>query len=241
MTADLLYRWPVSAYFGRVVPKTKFYERGKVTVAVREKFVAEVQRITWAYKLADSTIHLRGSHEVPEIQVFVLDAKDETISDAVLAAIDTAVQFPIIFEIQSGADAGSRTRMTAAHKQLRNPKPKLTGYFTTGWMPADRQRAPLPTALDLPGLYAALLGPLLPVEPRSGERLTDTAVRLEELRKLERELSTLERRLRTESQFNRKVELRRALRDRAAELEALRSPDCPIADDPRLKEARWTS
>lgn len=241
MTADLLYRWPASAHFGRVVPKTKFYERGKVTTAVREKFVAEVQRITWAYKLADSTIHLRGSDDVPEIQVFVLEAKDEDISDAVLTTIDAAVQFPIIFEIQHGADADSRTRMTASHKQLRNPKPKLTGYFSTGWMRTDRQRAPLPTALDLPGLYLALLAPVLPVGPRAGERLTDTTTRVEEYRKLEREIATLERQLRTESQFNRKVELRRELRDRAKALEDLRSPQRPIAHETTPKEPRWTS
>ena len=43
--------------------------------AVREKFVAEVQRITWAYKLAENTINLPGTSAVPEIQVFQIDAK----------------------------------------------------------------------------------------------------------------------------------------------------------------------
>ena len=60
MTGRLLYQWPSTARFGRVVPKNKFYKHGNVTAAVREKFVAEVQRITWAYKLADTTINLQG-------------------------------------------------------------------------------------------------------------------------------------------------------------------------------------
>lgn len=224
MSADLLYRWPTPAHFGRVVPKTKFYEHGKVSPTVREKFVAEVQRITWAYKLAESTIHLRGSDEVPEIQVFVLDAKDEDVSDAVLTSIDIAVKFPTIFEIQRGAGADARTRMAAAHKQLASTKPKLTDYFSTGWMALDHDRSPIPSALDLPGLYAALLAPLLPVTPRRGEQLSETTARLQEVRRLEREIATLQRRLRSEAQLNRKVEIRRALKTTQAALAGLTSP-----------------
>jgi len=231
MTVDLLYRWPASAHFGRVVPKSKFYEHGKVTTAVREKFVAEVQRITWAYKLADSTIHLRGSDDVPEIQVFVLDAKDDDVSDSVLIAIDKAVQFPIIFEVRRCGADNARTRMAVAHKQLSGAKAHLTGYFSTEWMPPDAERSPLPTSLDLPGLYTALIAPLLPLAPRPGEPLVDTAARVQDARKLEREISTLERRLRNEPQFNRKIELRRQLQRSVATLDALTSQARPIVDE----------
>ena len=72
---DVLYRWPDSAKFGKTIPKTKFYEHASVSTAVRGRFVAEVDRITWAYKLAESTINLAGTTEVPEIQVLVIKAK----------------------------------------------------------------------------------------------------------------------------------------------------------------------
>jgi hypothetical protein len=241
VTAAVLYRWPASAHFGRVVPKTKFYEHGKVVAAVREKFVAEVQRITWAYKLADSTIHLRGSDAIPEIQVFEIDAKADDVSDAVLTAIDRTVQYPIIFEVSRGDGHTAGTRMVVAHKQFGGAKPQLTGYFSTDWVPPDAPRAPLPAALDLPGLFAALIAPLLPVAPRPGERLRETTARVEDVRKLEREIAALERRLRNELQFNRKVELRRQLLDRTASLNALTNSAGPIADADFDKEATWTS
>ena len=231
MTSSLLYRWPPLAHFGRVVPKTKFYEHGTITKAVRDKFVAEVKRITWAYKLADSTIHLRGSDAVPEIQVFVIDAKRSEVSDRVLTAIDMAVQFPVIFEVRRNDDGTAGTRMVVNPKRLTGGQPRLTGFFTTDWIPPERERTPLPTALDLPALYSALLGPMLPVESREGELLTETALRVEEFRKLDRKIATLESRLRTESQFNRKVELRRQLRECAAVLEALSSSDRPDAGE----------
>ncbi|WP_258048532.1 DUF4391 domain-containing protein [Mycobacterium kansasii] len=96
---DVLYRWPAAAKFGRQVPKTKFYEHGAVSAALRDKFVNEIQRITWAYKLAESTINLVGDQQVPEIQVFQIDAKCDDVSEPVIAAIDKAVRTPIIFEI----------------------------------------------------------------------------------------------------------------------------------------------
>lgn len=217
-----MYRWPAAAKFGRSVPKTKFYEHSTVSAPLREKFVAEVQRITWAYKLAEATINLPRSADVPEIQVFEVEAKGDDVSELVLAAIDRAVKTPIIFEISAGESADRRTRMTAAHKQIGPGAPKLGVYYTTGWQPEETQRQPLPTAITLPSLYTALLGQLTPVSTRPGEEVSDIAARLAAVHKLEREVASLQRKLRTEPQLNRKLELRRALKTKQAELEEQR-------------------
>ncbi|WP_407689091.1 DUF4391 domain-containing protein [Mycobacterium sp. HUMS_1102779] len=221
MTA-LLYRWPVAAKFGRTVPKAKFYEHGTVPGAVRDKFVTEVQRITWVYKLAQSTINLPGNADVPEIQVFQIDTKGDDVGESVLAAVDKAVKTPIIFEIVTGQGHDQRVRMTASHKQVSSAAPKLGAYYTTDWQPQDAERQPLPPAISLPSLYTALLAPLTPVSARPGEELSDVAARLQAVRKLEREVASLERKLRAEPQLNRKMELRRALKSKQAELEQQR-------------------
>jgi hypothetical protein len=212
-----LYRWPASAAFGRTVPKSKFYEHGNVRTALREKFVDDVQRITWAYKLADSTIRLRGTAAVPEIQIFTVETKGEDVSDDVLTAIDKSVHFPILFEVVRV----SGVRLAAAHKTLGGGTPKLGPYFSTEWLPVDAPRAPLPTALDLASLYEALLGSLLPAAPRRGESVSRATDRLVQVRRLEREVTALEKKLRTEPQLNRKLELRRQIKESAAALAEL--------------------
>jgi hypothetical protein len=219
-----LYRWPEAARFGRIVPKAKFYEQGTVPAAAREKFIAEVQRITWAYKLAENTISLPGTSAVPEIQVFQIDAKGDDVSPLVLTAIDKAVRTPIIFEITRADGSARRTRMVAAHKVLSYGTAKLSMYNTTGWQPEDIGRQPLPTAIDLPALYTGLLESLTPLAARPGEHATELAARLESVRKLEREIAALEQKLRAEPQLNRKVEIRRALKTKQAALAALISP-----------------
>ena len=219
---DLLYRWPAAAKFGSRVPKEKFYKYGNVSTAVREKFVAEVQRITWAYKLAESTINLPGSTSVPEIQVFHIDTKTGDVADQVLSAIDKAIQYPIIFEITRANGGESQIRMVAAHKQLGSGSPKVSAYYSTGWLPADAERQSLPTAIGLPALYAAILEPLTPVTVRPDEEMAEVADRLATVLKLEREIIALERKLRTEPQLNRKIELRRTLKTKQLELEQQR-------------------
>ena len=220
--ADLLYRWPVAAKFGSRVPKEKFYENGHVTNPIREKFVTEVQRITWAYKLAEVTINLPGSPAVPEVQVFQIDAKMDDVSEPVLTAIDKAIPFPVVFEVTRGDGANQSVRMVAAHKQLGVSARNFGAYYSTGWQPANAERQPLPTAISLPALYTALLDPLIPVTVRPGEEMSELAARLQTVRKLEREITALERKLRTEPQINRKVELRRTLKTKQSELEQQR-------------------
>jgi len=235
MTASL-YRWPTAAAFGRVVPKTKFYEHATISTALREKFVSEVQRITWAYKLAEETIRLRGDASVPEIQVFALDAKDDNVSDDVLIAIDKAVQTPIIFEVNRGTGDQARTRMIASHKTLSTGAPRLSTYFATDWLLNDSPRAPLPPALDLPGLYMQLLTPLLPIATRPGETMSEATKRMDQAHKLKREIASLEKRLRNEPQLNRQIELHRQLGDRTTALTALTDPATPKTED-----APWKS
>lgn len=220
MTEPTLYRWPENAAFGRRVPKAKFYDHGTVRPALRERFVADILHVHWAYKLAESTVHLPGTTAIPEIQVFRIETKGDDISDDLLTAIDRSVHFPIIYEILSG----ERVRTVAAQKSLAGKAPRVGTYFTTDWFPSTADRRPLPTALDLPNLYEAILASLLPIQRRAGESVHDATERFDRVRRGQREIAALEKKLRNEPQLNRKIELRRQLKECAATLAQLTDP-----------------
>ncbi|HJF15941.1 MAG TPA: DUF4391 domain-containing protein [Enteractinococcus helveticum] len=219
---DLLYQWPSAAYFGRRVPKEKFYERANVNTALREIFVAEIDHVVWAYDLAQTTINLVGTDEVPDIAVFQVKAKGSDVSEQVLSAVDRSMPRPLIFEINRDVAGKRETRMVAAHKQIGAGAPKISQYFSTSWQHADTERQPLPTAITLPALYTALLEPLTEIEVQTGESMAAVADRLKAVGKLEREIKALERKLNNEKQFNRKIELRRTLKSKQAQLEQQR-------------------
>lgn len=215
-----LYSFPPQAKVGRVLPKSKIYQHGKVSASLRERFVTQIEQITWQYKLAPETINLPARSGVAEIEVFDLALKTEAIDEDVLRAIDRAIPLPIIFQLQHG----QRTRMIAAYKRpsaAEADKWVVDGYFAGAWQPVSAERQALPIALDLNSLYEQLLRSLLPQAARPGEALSEQLERLTRLRSRQNEHLKLESRLHREKQFNRKVALNAELRALQTEIEQL--------------------
>lgn len=217
-----LIHYPQQAFFGRTLPKNKIYEHSGASARLKELFVAQVEQIVWQYKLAPETINLPAKASVPEIQVFRIVLKTAELAPEVLACIDGAVQFPLLFELEHGG----KTKVVAAHKRPSeaNPKQWITSddYFSSPWLPADSPRSEMPVALDLAGLYHALLLRLLPLAPRPHENLADLVQRLASVRAKQLQIDKTRAKLAKEKQFNRKVEINAALRQLNQELAALR-------------------
>lgn len=219
-----------------MIPKERLYAEAGVTKAVRQRFIDEIQRVRWAYKLSEESLRLRGRDGLAEVQVFELELKGAEVSEYVLASIDKSVPSPIIFELHRNAPARAEVQLAAARKEPGFRGPTLSGYFKGDWVPASADRLGLPPAIDLPGLYAQIFTALMPMQSRSGEELSLAIARMTRIRKLERDIEALVRRMRTEPQFNRKVELRRELRTRQAELDSLTNEHEPTTED-----ATWRS
>jgi len=152
---------------------------------------------------------------VPEIQVFAIQLKTPELHRDVLRCIDSAVHFPIVFELTHGQGPEARTQIVAAYKRLSevgSDKWVYSEYFESGWMPATAQRTPLPLALDLGRLYELILHRLVPMPVRPHESLSDLITRSEALMAKTLEIEKTKTRLSKERQFNRKVEINAKLR-----------------------------
>ena len=84
-------------------------------------------------------------------------------------------------------------------------------YFATDWLAAESQRAAMPVALNLGGLYEQLLHALVPLTQRPNESLPDLIERVSKVRTLQKEMEGAVSRLAMEKQFNRKSASRLAL------------------------------
>ena len=215
-----LFAWPKSAAYGKVVPKSKLYDHADISAATKALFVAQVDQIVWAYKLAPETINLPATKSVLEIQIFRITLKSGELSHDVLRAIDKAIATPILFEFSFGG----RQKTIAAYKrpnEADGAKWVVSDYFENEWAVDDLARAALPVALNLGGLYEMLLAPLLPHAALQGERLDGHVMRLEQLRAIEREADKIKARLSREKQFNKRVEINAELRGVNSQLEKL--------------------
>jgi hypothetical protein len=223
MLTTTLFEYPRKAAFGHVLPKTKIYEHGKVSKAVQRLFIRQVEQVFWQYKLAPETINLPGTTAVQEIQVFVITLREESLKVDVPRCIDQEIASPILFELWYNG----KVKSIAAYKrpsEADSAKWVTSEYFSGDWVSEDTPRRPLPIALDLETLYGQLLAPLLPAPGFPGEALQHRMIRMERIRQKQRELVRCQSRLRSEKQFNRKVEINAELREMEKELEILLHP-----------------
>jgi len=203
--------YPPQAAFGRMLPKSKVYEHGAANARLHNLFVKQVGRIVWAYKLAPETLNLPARPDVPEIQIFSLQLKTPELHHDVLRCIDGAIAFPILFELVFE----DSTRVMAAYKRPNaadSGRWMLSDYFATDWIASSRERAVMPVALHMGGLYAQLLQRLIPLSARPQESLADLISRVEQARIKQRELNKMTMRLTREKQFNRRMQINAQLR-----------------------------
>ena len=108
-----MFIYPKQAAFNRVLPKSKIYQYARPTRKLQQRFVDQVSRVVWAYKLSPDTINLAAGTGVPEIQIFSITLKTAELDDTVLQCIDKAISFPIFYELEYN----QRIKEIAAYKR----------------------------------------------------------------------------------------------------------------------------
>jgi hypothetical protein len=225
-----MFLYPQHAQVGRILPKNKIYGHAQPSRAIRQRFISEVDQVTWSFKLAPETVNLPARSSVKEIQIFEIALKTGELREDVLRTIDRAIPSLLFFELtfqgQVRFAAAYKRPPVAASGEAVVGQPVVEAYFETAWQAISAPRLPLPVALDLGGLYEQMLRQHMLASPlalvsRAGETLAETVERGNQIRTKRRECQKLETRLRQEMQFNRKVEINASLRQGRAELASL--------------------
>ena len=216
-----LYEFPEQAAYGANLPKARIYKYASPGAKVKNLFVQEVEKITWAYKLSPKTINVPACKLVREIQVITIALRTGSLKNEVLYAIDKAVPSPIIFELIFK----NKIKYAAAFKrpsEADKNKWVTSYYFESDWMHCESTRKKLPVVLDMGVLYNSMLKNLIPCNALENETLADLVTRMETLKTKENEAVRIEARIIKEKQFNRKVELNRQLNELKKDIKALK-------------------
>ena len=221
-----LYKFPQQAKVDRLIPKNKFYEQGKANSKIEQLFVNQVENIRWAYKLASSTIHLQDQEDLKEIQIFRVKSRVEDLDVSILSFIDKLILTPIIFEVVYQ----DKVKVIATYKRLNQAdktKAVIGQYYASEWL-EDHDRVELPLYLKLADLYEHFIAQILPITSSEDSGNDDELVSIElklqraqQLENLQKQLDKLKSKLRTEKQFNRKVELNKHIHALESDLNKL--------------------
>jgi hypothetical protein len=223
----VLFSYPKSAQFGRVIPKSKIYKYANANAALKELFITQVDQIVWKYKLAPETTNLPAAKSINEIQVIAISLKLATFHTDVMRAIDHAIPFPIIFEVTHS----HRSQTIAAFKRRSEAnalKWVVSDYFKSEWAASDTMRTVLPVVLDLASLYDKVLTALMPEQPLVEDNIQARINRMEAIKCKELEVGRIKCHLKREKQYNKRVSINAALRLAKKELAQLKAADLSI-------------
>lgn len=201
---------PSATTVGRVLPKEAFYQHLTLSGGLKEKFVADIKRITLSNSLTAMKLNLQAGKEISEILVLTVELKKQQFDGRIVENIARQNLHKLLFVLRFEEKA-----------QLAVYYAKL---YTTAWVPDDeitlKVKGFTPDAVWQGFLeQIALRDGLTEVLP--GENFDTRLQRQEKILKLQKETEKLEKRTQREVQPKKKFELYEQLQRKKQELEEL--------------------
>lgn len=198
-----MFELPKNCYVNKFIPKKVFYEKVGVSTNVKEEFINLVERITWLYKLSEDTLGLTKTNEIEEIQIFQIDLKEKRIPINVIKTITKGVQYKVLFVIKYQDDFCYSI--------------KVEDIYNSEWN--DNIEFDF-NAINLKALYEKIVKKIIKEDTNEksfSKIIEDNMYKTE----LEKKISKLQQKIKSERQFNRKVELNKELNDLIKEMEEI--------------------
>ena len=198
-----MFELPKSCYVNKFIPKKVFYEKVGVSSNVKEEFINSVDRLTWLYKLSEDTIGLTKTDEIEEIQIFQIDVKEKKIPINVIKTITKGVQYKILFVVKYQEDFCYLIKVEEIYHSEWNDNIEFNF-----------------NGINLKTVYENIVKKIIKEE--NNEKLFSEIIEDNVNKKeLEKKISNLKQKIKVEKQFNRKVELNKALNDLIKEMEEM--------------------
>ena len=203
---------PKTTEFNKRIPKQKFYENINVTPALRRIFVEQIKVVYWRNKIAPSTINLEVGNNVTEIEVFEVKLNRIPLDVSVLRQIDKEIPYHIIFLLEY---EGKYQAWTAYKEKAGSGSNafKVDIYYHTDWRLEDELGLKL-DGLNMDAVYENYVRQIAGDVLHTGvaESLKESVERSKQIQLLQKQIVTLQKKIRKEKQLNRQIELNAELK-----------------------------
>ncbi len=214
--------FPASTEFGKRIPKQKFYENLDVSPALRRVFIDQIRLVYWRNKLAASTLNIAAGEAVKEIEVLEIRLNGPQLDEAVLKQIDKEIPYHILFILTCDGKAqawiGHKSAAASGSSAF-----KVNRYYHTDWIPENEIDLRI-DGLTLDAVYdnfvkqvAELQGEEWNANCGAAENVAQSLAR----EKLKKQIAALEKKMKSEKQLNRRMEINAELKRLKGELEGI--------------------
>ena len=214
-----MFGLPESTYFGKLVPKNKFYEELSVDNKLERSFIDQINSIRWGHKLSSDTLNVEKGNTVKEVEVFFIKLKTSELDVNVLRQMDKELHYHLIFVLEYE----ERYQLWTSYKEeSTNTAFKVGNYYYTGWVTEEDFCLQI-DGLNMDTVYENLVRQIAgdTLSNEKSESLKESVERQNEREKLEKEIEKIRAKVRKEKQFNRQVELNKQLKALLKQLEEI--------------------
>lgn len=216
-----MFNLPKTTVVDKSIPKVKFYEKTKANSKLKQLFINDIEQIIWKNKLSKDTINIDEGKKVKEIEIFEITLKHKDLSKDILKTIDKFIPYQILYILRFE----DKIKFTIAYKDNNKNNENIMvvdSYYESDWINENECNLNLNLINSLDYVYNELIKYFIKREiPKNNIDIKDIVQNEKEIQTLEKEIDKLEKALRKEKQFNKKVEVKKILREKINQLKIL--------------------
>ena len=204
-----MIKLPKSCVVNKFIPKKTFYEKVNISKSIKDEFSEKLSKIYWKYKLAEDTINISKTDNIEEIEIFELELKEKYNAKNLIKCITKNIPYPILFYI-------------TYENEFQYAIKYNEDIFFSAWN-ADLEFKF--NALNIELVYSNLVKEITNIKIIDNSKIDEALIRKKEEDKILKEIEKLRRQLKTEKQFNNKVEINEKINLLNEQLKNRRSKD----------------
>lgn len=214
-----MFGLPEKTYFGKLVPKNKFYDKLAIDKKLERSFIDQIASIRWVHKLSADLLNVEKGSITEEVEVFLIKLKTSELDLNVLRQMDRQLHYHLIFILEH---EDWYQLWTSYKEESVSTAFKVGNYYHTDWVTEETFSLRI-DGLNMDTVYENLVRQIADdtLVQENSESLKETVERQAAREKLEKDIEKLRGKIRKEKQFNRQVELNKQLKALLKQLEEL--------------------
>lgn len=216
---DNILNFPSTTIVNKPVPKNAFYGRSSDS-SLREFLTRGFEGIVWLYKLAPATLNVEDGEYVHEIDVFYCRMKEDKYSIKPFCVMDELLPRHTVFIIEYGG----KFDLLMHHKEMSVVHVEQKWKCGIGELKRDIRIET--DILNIQGqsmdaVYNGLLSQISGLSASTKEEYKEQVDVRKQIESIQKQIMTLQKRIKAEKQFNRQMELNTEVRQLRKEISLL--------------------
>ena len=183
---------PKSIELSMQLPKTAIYRKFNMSNAEKEKFDADISRLTIAAEISPKTLSVTVGKTVQSIYVLLVSLKKKDFNDNTIVKVTKLIDQNMLLVLECDGES----KLAIYHTKL----------IQSAWQPSDTLSVSL-NGLNLDEIWEGIVVQVGVIDVEEGNTLEEQIAVNEQQEKLKKEIERLEKLARKETQPKKKFEL----------------------------------